>query len=103
MEELAGHIANDIIGILRKASDKIGQYGGVDRNAADEADSLLRQARGYYNLAANEGADRNIVFQLARLANECKAIRHLDPEKNTKIQQIQADIEAVIKILNHRL
>ncbi len=86
---------------LKKARDRIGQYTSSDFSAATDADATLRGVRGFLKLAHGGQFDHDIIFNLTRLANTCNHLSHLDPMKNTKVQQIQADIDGIISKLNH--
>lgn len=86
---------------LKKARERIGQYTSSDFSAATDADATLRGVRGFLKLAHGGHFDPDIIFNLTRLANTCNHLSHLDPMKNTKIQQIQADIDSIISKLNH--
>lgn len=85
---------------LKKARDRIGQYTSSDFSAATDADAMLRGVRGFLRLAHGGQYDPDTIFNLTRLANTCNHLSHLDPQKNTKVQQIQADIDGLISKLN---
>lgn len=93
-------VNHDAIENLKRARDRIGQYTSSDFKAATDADAMLRGVRGFLRIAYGVQIDQEIIFNLTRLANACNHLSHLDPQKNQKIQQIQADIDGVIQKLN---
>ena len=96
LEATNQHVNNDAIENLKKARDRIGQYTSSDFKAATDADAMLRGVRGFLRIAHGAQANQDIVFNLTRLANACNHLSHLDPQKNEKIKQIQADVDGII-------
>lgn len=100
LEKIDNRIKDDVVQTLQQAKTRIGQFTSSDHRASTDADAMLRGARGFLKVALGTSVDQELIFNLTRLANTCNGLYPLDPKKNEKITQIQAEIDGLISKLS---